>query len=137
MHYTKEYKLITPNYNLEKINTFLLSHNYVKQNENLFKNTYHYLKSQVDDFQNIFEISILIVDNKDSLVFEVNSVNNEAIHIGVKRYMKLLTDTCVSILVHDDFKEEAWKRIYEQVKKRKQGFTIGKYILDVLDVNKR
>ncbi|MBI9009918.1 MAG: hypothetical protein JEZ05_07795 [Tenericutes bacterium] len=134
MHYTKEYKLITPNYDLKKINSFLLSHNYVLQDENLFDNTKHYLKSMVDDFQNIFEISILIVDNKDELTFEVNSVNSDAVHVGIMRYMKLLTETCVSILVHDDFKEEVWKKFYDHVKKRKQAFTIGKYILDVIDV---
>ena len=134
MHYTKEFKLITPNYDLEKIFTFLKSHNYVKQKKNLFDNTHHYLKSVVDDFENDFEFSILIVDNKESLAFELNSVNNIELHVGIRKYMKLLTETCVCILVHDDYKVESWKRFYEQVKNRKSAFNVGKFILDVLDI---
>jgi hypothetical protein len=133
MHYSKEYKLITANYDLEKVAKFLQSHNYAKQKQGLFENSYHFLKSVEDDFENAFELSVIIVDNKDFLTFEVNSVNNVEFSMGIKKYMKLLTETCVSILTHDDYKEELWKRFYEQIKKRKSAFNISKFILDVLD----
>jgi|AntAceMinimDraft_18_1070375.scaffolds.fasta_scaffold03142_8 hypothetical protein len=133
MHYTKQYKLITPNYDLEKVFKFLQSHNYAKQIKGLFKNTYNFLKSVEDDFENVFELSVIIVDNKDSITFELNSINNEELSIGIKKYMRLLTETCFSILRHNDYKEELWKRFYAQVKKRKSAFNIGNFILDILD----
>jgi len=134
MHYTKQYKLITPNYDLEKVFKFLQSHNYAKQSKGLFNNTYNFLKSVQDDFKNVFELSVVIVDNKDSITFELNSVNIEQFSIGIKKYMKLLTETCISILCHNDYKEELWKKFYDQVKKRKSAFNISNFILDVLDV---
>jgi hypothetical protein len=134
MHYTKHYKCITPNYDLKKAFAFLQSHNYVKQPQGLFENSTHFVKSVQDDFKDIFELSIMIIDNSDHLVFECNSINNEGFSVGIKKYMKLLTETCISILLEDDYKEEQWKKFYEQIKNRKAAFNIGNFVLDVLDL---
>lgn len=133
MIYKKEYDLIVANYDLKKVIKFLENHNYKKQKQSLFENEMFFQKNICDDFDQEFEISVLITISLNKLLFEVNSVNSDRIAIGIKKYEKLLVDTCYSILVNDDYKEESWKKFYESVKKRKAAYHIAGFALDILD----